>query len=75
MGSMALLTGSVLAAGGSSYIAWKNMDEIKRAEFGTAIIRATQSGALTHCDDVLCVKAGKNAPRYGKNGEYILVRE
>jgi hypothetical protein len=34
-----------------------------------------QSGALTHCDDVLCVKVGKNAPRYGKNSEYILLRQ
>jgi hypothetical protein len=53
----------------------ESRDEIKRAEFGTAIVRATQSGALTQCDDMLCVKAGKNAPRYGKNSEYVLLGE
>lgn len=73
--AIALMVGSVLAAGGSGYLAWKSRDEIKRAEFGTAIVRATQSGALTRCDDMLCVKAGKNAPRYGKNSEYVLLGE
>jgi hypothetical protein len=30
---------------------------------------------LTQCDDMLCVKAGKNASRYGKNSEYVLLGE
>ena len=41
-----LTIGSLLAAGGSSYIAWKSMREIRRAEFGQDILQATQSGAF-----------------------------
>ncbi|MBB3179473.1 hypothetical protein [Variovorax sp. Sphag1AA] len=59
---IALAIGSLLAAGGS-------------AEFGTAILRATQSGTLTVCgkEPVLCVKVGEKSRRAGERGEYVLV--
>src|SRR3546814_3334982 len=44
---VALTIGSLLAAGGSGYIAWKSMHEVRRAEFGQDILQATQSGVLT----------------------------
>ena len=70
---IALTIGSLLAAGGSSYIAWKSMQEVRRAEFGQDILQATQSGVLTRCDGALCAKAGEKAVRYGNNGEYVLL--
>lgn len=71
----ALLVGTVLAAGGSSYLVWKNMRELKRAEFGADILRATQSGSLTRCGEALCVKVGQHAKPYGKSREYFLLEE
>src|SRR3546814_6324153 len=50
---VALTIGSLLAAGGSGYIAWKSMHEVRRAEFGQDILQATQSGVLTRCGDAL----------------------
>ncbi|MBB3180273.1 hypothetical protein [Variovorax sp. Sphag1AA] len=72
---IALAIGSLLAAGGSAYVAWNSMREVRQAEFGTAILRATQSGTLTVCgkEQVLCVKAGEKPRRAGARGEYLLV--
>ena len=70
---VALAIGSLLAAGGSGYIAWKNMREVRRAEFGQDILQATQSGVLTRCGDALCAKVGKQAVRYGSDEEYVLL--
>ena len=72
---IALAVGSLLAAGGSAYVAWNSMREVRQAEFGTAILRATQSGALTVCgkEQALCVKVGEKPRRVGARGEYLLV--
>lgn len=70
---VALTIGSLLAAGGSGYIAWKSMHEVRRAEFGQDILQATQSGVLTRCGDALCAKVGEQAARYGSNEEYVLL--
>src|SRR5690606_3708778 len=40
---VALAIGSLLAAGGSAYVAWKSMHEIRRAEFGQDILQATRN--------------------------------
>ena len=74
-GLTALLIGTVLAAGGSSYVAWNNMREVKRAAFAKDILRATQSGVLTRCGDALCVKVDQRARRFGAKGEYLLLTE
>lgn len=74
-GLAALVIGSILAAGGSGFIAWKSMREIRRAEFGQDILRASQNGVLTRCDGTLCAKVGDQAARYGKNDEYVLLAE
>jgi hypothetical protein len=71
----ALLIGSVLAAGGAGYFAWKSMQDIAQARFGKDILQATQSGSITRCGDALCVKTGKKPQRYGQNGEYLLLQE
>ncbi|RMH90904.1 hypothetical protein EBB59_08985 [Lysobacter pythonis] len=70
----ALLIGSMLAAGGSSYLVWKNHQELQRAEFGRDILDATRSGTLNRCGKALCARVGKTPERYGKNGEYVLVK-
>lgn len=70
---IALTIGSLLAAGGSGYVAWKSMREIQRAEFGQDILDATRNGMLTRCGDTLCAKVGKQARRYGSDDEYVLL--
>jgi hypothetical protein len=70
---IALIVGAVLAAGGSSYLVWKNMRELKRAQFGQDILRATETGVLTRCGDMLCVKVGKKPQRFNK--DYVLLQE
>jgi hypothetical protein len=70
---IALLVGSLLAAGGSSLIAWKSLRDLQRAGFGEDILQATRSGAITHCDEALCVKVGADPRRAGASGEFLLV--
>jgi hypothetical protein len=70
---LGLLVGAVLATGASAYAFWKNTQAAQSAEFSAAIVRATQSGSLTQCGDVLCVKAPRNAPRYPRNTDYVLL--
>jgi len=74
-GLIALLIGSLLAAGGAAWIARDSMQKIAQAHFGQDILQATQSGAITRCGDSLCVKVGKKPARYGNDGEYLLVQE
>jgi hypothetical protein len=75
-GFTALIVGSLLAAGGSSFLVWKNMRALERAEFGSGILHATQTGNLTRCGkDALCVKVGKDPKRAGANGEYLIVED
>lgn len=73
MSGIALLLGSLLAVGSSSYFVWKNRQELKRGEFGRDILEATRSGAINRCGEALCVRIG-NAPRhYDKNKNYVLL--
>lgn len=72
-GPIAMIVGAVLAAGGSGYLVWKNMQEIKRAQFARDILRATETGALTRCGDTLCAKVGEKPQRYGK--EHVLLQQ
>lgn len=74
-GLAALAVGSLLAAGGSSLLVWKNMRELERAEFGNDILSATRSGRLTRCGDTLCAQVGAQPKRYGAKGEYLLLGE
>lgn len=74
-GLIALIVGSLLAAGGSAWIAYNSMQEVDRASFGKDILQATQHGAITRCGDVLCAKVGKNSKRYDKNADYVLLQE
>ena len=69
-GGLALLTGAVLAAGGSGYLAWRNHQAIERAQFSADLLEATRSGALRPCGDGLCARIADHAPRYGTHGEY-----
>lgn len=72
-GAIALLFGSLLAAGGAAWVAHRSMQEIAQADFAEDILRAAQSGAITRCGDALCAKVGKRPQRYGKDGEYALL--
>jgi hypothetical protein len=74
-GTLALLVGSVLAAGGSAYFVWRSWQTLQQAQFSEALVQATRSGTLTQCGQILCAKAPKNAPRYEKNGDYVLLKD
>lgn len=73
-GGAALLVGSLLSAGGSSYLSWKNHRELKTAEFPTNVLDATRSGALTQCGGGLCARIGERSKRFGAKGEYIEIQ-
>lgn len=73
-GLLALLVGSLLAAGGAVWIAKKSMQEVAQAHFAKDILEATQSGAVTRCGKRLCARVGKAPQRYGSNGEYFLLQ-
>lgn len=75
IGAMALLIGSLLAAGGTAWIAHRSMQEIAQADFGKDILQATRDGAITRCGDSLCVRIGKKPRHYGKEGEYVLLQD
>jgi type IV secretion system protein VirB8 len=76
-GLIALTIGSLLAAGGSSYLVWKNAQELRQAEFDVDILHATRSGSLTRCGEhnSLCVRVGKSPKRTGAQGEYLMLED
>jgi hypothetical protein len=74
-GLIALLVGSLLAVGSAAWAVHRSMQEMAQAHFGQDILQATEDGAITRCGDSLCVKVGKKARRYGKDGQYMLLQE
>ena len=74
-GLIALLVGSLLAAGTAAWMVRASMQQMAQARFGQDILQATQRGVLTRCGDVLCAKVGRKPQRYGKDGQYLLLQE
>jgi hypothetical protein len=74
-GMIALLIGSSLAVCGAAWVVHRSMQELAQAHFDQDILQATQRGVITRCGDALCAKVGKNAQRYGKNSQYLLLQE
>ncbi len=74
-GLIALLVGSLLAAGGAAWIAQKSMQEVAQAHFAKDILEATRTGAVTRCGDLLCARVGNKLRRYGSKGEYVLLEQ
>lgn len=72
-GLLALLVGAVLAAGGSGYMAWRNL---RAAALGDDVLQAVHSGTLVRCPDsrALCVRIGPRPRRSGTQGEYLVVQ-
>jgi hypothetical protein len=73
--SLALLVGSVLAAGGTAFIAWRSLQQFKRADFAEDVLEATRSGAITRCGDALCARVGEKPNKFGPKGEYVLLEQ
>ena len=73
-GLLALLVGSVLAAGSAAWIARHSMQQVAQAHFAKDIMEATRSGTVTRCGDRLCVRVGKKPQRYGTQGEYLMLQ-
>lgn len=72
-GWMALLIGSLLAAGGSGWLVARHMRQLEQAEFAADVLQATRSGAITRCGERLCVRTGDRPQRYGARGDYLLI--
>jgi hypothetical protein len=72
-GLLALLVGSVLAAGGSGYLAWRTTQS---AMLDEDLQQAVHSGALLRCPDSqsLCARIGSHPRRSGALGEYLIVQ-
>ncbi len=73
--SLALLVGSLLAAGGTAFIAWRSLQQFKRADFAEDVLEATRSGAITRCGDALCARVGEKPNKFGPKGEYVLLEQ
>lgn len=73
--SLALLVGSLLAAGGTAFIAWRSLQQFKRADFAEDVLEATRSGAITRCGDALCARVGEKPSKFGPKGEYVLLEQ
>ncbi len=73
--SLALLVGSLLAAGGTAFIAWRSLQQFKRADFAEDVLDATRNGRITRCGDVLCARVGEKPGKFGPKGEYLLLEE
>jgi len=74
-GLVALLIGSLLAAGGAAWMAHRSMQQMAQARFGQEILQATKRGAITRCGDSLCAKVGRKPQRYGEEGQYLLLQQ
>jgi hypothetical protein len=74
-GLVALLLGSLLAAGAATWVVHRSMQDLAQAHFGQDLLHATQRGAITRCGDSLCVKVGRKPRRFGKDGQYVLLEE
>lgn len=72
-GLLALLVGSLLAAGGSGYVAWRSTHN---TALGEDALQALRSGALVRCPDgqSLCARVGTHPRRSGDQGEYLVVQ-
>jgi ketosteroid isomerase-like protein len=67
----ALAVGSLLTAGGSSYVVWKNRQSIERIEYQLELQRLAASGVLVRCGDDLCVRIGSQPQRL--DDEYVVL--
>lgn len=74
-GMIALLAGSLLAAGAAGWMLRQSIHQMAQARFGQDILQATRSGAITRCGESLCAKVGKKAQRFGNAGEYLLLQD
>jgi hypothetical protein len=74
-GLVALLLGSLLAAGAATWVVHRSMQDLSQAHFGQDLLHATQRGAITRCGDSLCIKVGRKPRRFGKDGQYVLLEE
>ena len=72
-GLLALLAGSMLAAGACGYVAWRAMRD---AALDGDLRQAVRTGTLVRCPDTpaLCARIGARPQRSGHRGEYLVLR-
>lgn len=75
-GLLALLLGSLLAAGGAGFLLWRATHADVGRPLGDELSQAVRSGALVRCSDgrSLCVRIGRHPQRAGNRGEYLVVQ-
>lgn len=74
-GLIALLLGSLLAAGAAAWVVHRSLQDLAQVRFGQDLLRATQRGAITRCGDSLCVKVSRKPRHFGKDGQYVMLEE
>jgi FtsZ-binding cell division protein ZapB len=74
VGSMAVVVGSLIAAGGSTYVVWERQQALQQVRFSEEILQATHEGRLTVCGKHLCARVGNSPQRYGAQREFALIR-
>jgi hypothetical protein len=74
-GTTALLAGSALAIGASSYWALKSRDEIERSQVEAALLRAYNQADVTLCEGGrLCANVEDDSRRHGDRRQYRAVK-
>lgn len=74
-GTAALLAGSILAIGASSYWSLKSQEEIERNQVEAALLRAYNQADVTLCEDGrLCANVEDDSRRHGDQRQYRMVR-
>jgi len=72
---VALLLGSLSAAGAAAWTIHRSTQEMAQARFGQDILRATQRGTINRCGGSLCARVGRKPERFGKDGQYMLLED
>ena len=61
--------------GGSGYLLWHNLERVHNSNIQAELLEAVAKGKLSNCGGKPCVKIDKNAPVWGKNGDYVLLSD
>ncbi len=74
LGAGALLTGSVLAIGASTYAVMHGRQQVKQYQLEAALLRAYNQADVTLCDgERLCANVEDKGERYGPREQYRVV--
>ena len=65
---------SLVMVGGSSWMVWRNRQDLKAIDYNKQVLSAIAAGDLNLCDQRLCVRVPAKAARFQSTaGEYVLL--